>query len=106
MIYHIWCNYVSGVKSQLFYSDEHSVMWIKLSWCNSCWNKLWNQLVIWQSYLVQKLVPEEGQLVHHGVTSASCQQTYMTYTIAVCTAKNSWWWTEELSETCRISFQE
>jgi len=38
---------------------------------------------------------------------ASClQQTCMTYTIAVCTVKNSWWWTEELSETCRVSFQE
>jgi len=34
---------------------------------------------------------------------ASCQQTFMTYTIAVCTVKNSWWWTEELSETCRFS---
>jgi len=32
---------------------------------------------------------------------ASCQQTCMTYTIAVCTLKNPWWWTEELSETCR-----
>ena len=31
---------------------------------------------------------------------ASCQQICMTYTIAVCTVKNSWWWTEELSETC------
>jgi len=30
----------------------------------------------------------------------------MTYTIAVCTVKISWCWTEELSETCRISFQE
>jgi hypothetical protein len=29
----------------------------------------------------------------------------MTYTIAVCTVKNSWWLTEELSETCRVSFQ-
>ena len=36
---------------------------------------------------------------------ASCQQTCMTCTIAVCTVKNSWWWTEELSETCRFSFQ-
>jgi hypothetical protein len=36
---------------------------------------------------------------------ASCQQTCMTYSIAVCTVGNSWWWTEELSETCRISFQ-
>jgi hypothetical protein len=29
----------------------------------------------------------------------------MTYTIAESTVNNSWWWTEELSETCRISFQ-
>jgi len=36
---------------------------------------------------------------------ASCQQTYMTYTTAVCTVKNSWWWTEKLSRTCRVSFQ-
>ena len=35
----------------------------------------------------------------------SCQQTCMTYTIAVCTVKNSFWWTEELSKTCRVSFQ-
>ena len=28
-------------------------------------------------------------------------QTCMTYTIAVCTVKNSWW-TEELSETRRV----
>jgi len=30
----------------------------------------------------------------------------MTYTIAVCTVKNSWWRTEELSETCRVLFQK
>jgi len=35
----------------------------------------------------------------------SCQQICMTYTIAVCTVKNSLCWTEELSETCRVSFQ-
>ena len=32
------------------------------------------------------------------------QQWYISYRFAVCTGKNSW--TEELSETCRISFQE
>jgi len=32
---------------------------------------------------------------------ASC----MTYTITVFTVKNSWWLTEELSESCRIIFQ-
>jgi len=37
---------------------------------------------------------------------ASCQQTCMTCTITVCTMKNSWWWTGELSETCRILFQK
>jgi len=37
---------------------------------------------------------------------ASCQQTCMTYTVAVCTGKNCWWWTEELSETCRFLFQK
>jgi len=36
---------------------------------------------------------------------ASTQQTSITYTIAVCTVENSRWWTEELSETCRVSFQ-
>jgi hypothetical protein len=35
----------------------------------------------------------------------SCLQTCMTYTIAECTVNNSCWWTEELSETCRVSFQ-
>jgi hypothetical protein len=35
---------------------------------------------------------------------ASCRETCMTYTIAVCTVKNCWWWKEELSETCRFSF--
>jgi len=46
------------------------------------------------------------------------QQWYMSYRfadslqavskpvcIAVCTVKNCWWWTEELSETCRVLFQ-
>jgi len=28
----------------------------------------------------------------------------VTYTIAVCTVKNSWWWAEEQSETCRVLF--
>jgi len=36
---------------------------------------------------------------------ASSQQTFMTYTVAVRTVLNCWWWTEELSETCRFLFQ-
>ena len=41
----------------------------------------------------------------HSLLLTSCQQTCMTYTIVVCTVKNSWWWTEELSEKCRVSVQ-
>ena len=37
---------------------------------------------------------------------SSCQQTCMTHTIALCTVKNSWWWTEELSDICRFLFQK
>jgi len=37
---------------------------------------------------------------------ASCQETCTTYTIAVCTVKNSWWWKKELSETRIVLFQK
>jgi len=38
---------------------------------------------------------------------ASCQQTCMTHTNAVCTVKKTpWWWTEEMSETCRVLFEK
>jgi len=30
----------------------------------------------------------------------------MEYNVAVCTVENSWWWTEKLSETCRVLFQK
>jgi len=29
----------------------------------------------------------------------------MTHTSAKCTVENSWWWAEELPETCRVSWQ-
>jgi hypothetical protein len=45
------------------------------------------------------------ELISILILPASCQQTRVTYTIAVSTVKNSWCWTEELSETCRVSFQ-
>jgi hypothetical protein len=41
----------------------------------------------------------------HPDPACSCEETCITYTIAVCTVKNSWWWTEELSKTCRACFQ-
>jgi len=40
-----------------------------------------------------------------GSRSQALSKICMTYSIAVCTAKNSWWWTEELSVTCRVLFK-
>jgi hypothetical protein len=36
-----------------------------------------------------------------GLTTASCRQTCITCAIAECTVANSWWWVEEIPETCR-----
>jgi hypothetical protein len=52
-----------------------------------------------QWYMSYRFVDAFKQLLE------SCLQTCMTYTIAECTVNNPWWWTEGLSETCRISFQ-
>ena len=57
---------------------------------------------------VQWKAPDDGQrncpkhVNSFLILLASCQQTCMIYAIAVCTVKNSWWWTEELSETCNF----
>jgi len=50
-----------------------------------------------------------GQLnVKQDKTELLCVQWnfIMTYTTAVFTVKNSWWCTEELSETCGVLFQK
>ena len=60
---------------------------------------------VWGRRTFENLVHKYQSTRHHTPDpSWSCSQavskTCMTYTIAVCTVKNSWWWTEELSETC------
>jgi len=43
----------------------------------------------------------------HTVLLTACEQAVSKHIcIAVCTVKNSWWWTEELSETCRVLFHK
>jgi hypothetical protein len=32
----------------------------------------------------------------------SCHQTCKKYTNVECTVENSWWWTKEMPETCRV----
>jgi hypothetical protein len=84
---------------------------IKPTRCTNFSNLLWK----WNStYLGQFLCPSSGVIhctlsngiCHTGLQTAFEQDQYgtTTYTIAECTVNNSWWWTEELSETCRVSF--
>jgi hypothetical protein len=58
-----------------------------------------------QWYMSYRFVDSCTLVDHEKLLLESCLQTCTTYTIAVCTVNNSWWWTEELSETCRVSFQ-
>jgi len=39
------------------------------------------------------------------ILHASCRHTCITCAIAECTVANSWWWAEELPETCRVFYK-
>jgi len=87
------------------------ILIIKPARCTNFSNLFWNKtLHVSNNYSVHH---QEFSTIHTAVVFvlqvcwqlASCQQTYMTYTIAVCAVLISWWWTEELSETCKVLFQ-
>jgi len=68
-----------------------------------------NLFLDWNStYFGQFLCPSSGvfHCTHSNGICHTSQQTSMTYTIAVCTVKNSWRWTKELSETRRDLLQK
>ena len=48
--------------------------------------------------IIPATVPQRSQIPEGLMNCPVC--------IAVRTLKNSWWWTEELSETCRVLFQK
>jgi hypothetical protein len=68
----------------------HKPLKFILKWISSCFG--------------QFIYPSSG-VMHCIHSNGIWHQTCMTYTTAVFKMQNSWWWTEELSETRRISFQ-
>jgi len=57
---------------------------------------------------VSMLLKSRASLTHrnvicHAGSLTACEQDQDG---TVCTVKNCWWWTEKLSETCRILFQK
>jgi hypothetical protein len=57
-------------------------------------------------FMYRTLICPSSGVFHLTHSNGICQQTWKIYNIAVRIVKNSWWWTEELSETCRVWFQE
>ena len=62
-------------------------------------NNFLNFILEWNStYFGQFLCPSSG--VIHCTNSGGICHTGLLFTV-----KNDWWWTQELSKTCRVSFQ-
>jgi len=64
--------------------------------------------VISQIYFVKKLYMFRAvplSIIRSYPLYVLCHQTCMTYSSVECTVENSWWWAEELPETCRVSWQ-
>jgi hypothetical protein len=88
---------------------------IKPNRCTNFSNLFWNEtLHISDSSSVhhQELFTVHSAMVYveqdqDGILTLleSCLQNCMTHTIAECTVNKCWWWTEELSEIYRFSFQ-
>jgi hypothetical protein len=60
-------------------------------------------LLLTYFYISCKQVQDGMQF--HPDPACKLSTTYITYTIHLCTVKKFWWWTEELSKTCSVSFQ-
>jgi len=72
----------------------------------SLYTQQWYMSYRLQLQFASRIRKELSSSVQSRSCSQACQQTCVTYTIGVCTVKNSWWWTEEVSETCRVLFQK
>jgi len=53
-----------------------------------------NLFLEWNSTCFRQFLCPSSLVFHCTHSNGICQQTCMTYTIAVCTVKNSWWWTD------------
>jgi len=73
-----------------------SILVIKPTRCTNFSNLFWNR----------NLHASDSFSVHHQETSTVRTEIGICHTgCAVCTVLDSWWWTEKLSETCRVLFQ-
>ena len=74
---------------------------IKPTRCTNFTNLFWHETL----HVSDSSSVHHQEFIHCTLSNGVCLQKFMTYTIAEFTMKNSWWWTEELSETCRVWYQ-
>jgi len=92
-------NVCKTIRHDRFTAHPSQYLIIKPTRCTNFSNLFWNETVH----------VSDSSSVHHQVfftvhtamiyVIQVCWQLARTYTIAMCTVKNSWWWTEKLSET-------
>ena len=89
--------------SSVFHCTHSKPVWhiplLRVQWKKSWW---WTEELS-ETYRIFGIKVYIFRTVPLSIISFSLytQQTCMTYTIAACTVRKFWWWTEELSETCR-----
>jgi len=104
----------------ILHSDDHAswyILVVKPTRCSNFSNLFWNKTTCFGQFLCPSsgvsCCTHSNSICHTGFADSleagsgwyclqAVSKTCMTYTVALCTVWNSWWWTEELSETCRV----
>ena len=63
---------------------------------------LFSQIYFWNETTLH--VSDSSSIHHQDFFTVHTANLYDT--TAICTVRNSWWWIEELSKTCRVLFQK
>ena len=82
------------------------VLVIKLNRCTNFQIYFWKKLKLFRTVplsIIRSFSLYTQQWYMAYMSADSLQAVSKPVCIAVRTVKNSWWWTEELSETCRVS---
>ena len=96
--------YNTIIKQRILFRSGDRASWqiliTKPTRCTNFSNLLWNETLH---------LSDSSSAHHQEFFTVNTAMVYVIqvcwHTIAVCTVKNSWWWTEELPETCRVPFQ-
>jgi len=104
----MWSDSISSLTTKLWYRGagnqtfllSYQILIIKQP------DALISNIYFWNEAYMFRTVPLQAGSGRKSSSVLILFASCMTCTTVVCTVKNSWWWTEELSETCRVLFQK